>query len=111
MSRRRWPAGPALGLLLALLAAHCAEEDLLAKRLSQRAGHRVDVVAFSTRDDGTLLEFEYSNRRASHVGDRLTTGGSVKLVDPESGEVEIELFVRNEEGEVTTPGAARVRLE
>ncbi|MEE2777513.1 MAG: hypothetical protein VYE73_12225 [Acidobacteriota bacterium] len=61
-------------------------------------------------DDGELIEFEYSNRRASHIGDRLTTGGCVRAVDRESGEVELELFVRTEAGEITTPGSARVRL-
>lgn len=61
-------------------------------------------------EDGALLQFEYSNRRASHVGDRLTTGGTVKAVDRASGEVDLELFVRNQNGEITTPGSARVRL-
>ena len=61
-------------------------------------------------ESGVLVGFEYSNRHASHVGDRLTTGGSVKAVDLKSGEVDLELFVRDQNGEVTTPGSARVRL-
>ncbi|MDX1383168.1 MAG: hypothetical protein R3190_05950 [Thermoanaerobaculia bacterium] len=59
---------------------------------------------------GELVELEYSNRRASYLGDRLTAGGTVVAVDRDTGEVEIELAVRNREGEVTTPGRSRVRL-
>ncbi len=60
--------------------------------------------------DGTMIEFEYSNRLASHLGDELTTGGTVKSVDLESGEASLELFVRNQEGQTTTPGRAVVRF-
>ncbi len=61
-------------------------------------------------EDGVLIEFAYSNRLASYLGDELTTGGSVTQIDAASGEVALELFVRNQNGEVTTPGSARVRL-
>ena len=60
--------------------------------------------------EGSLIEFEYSNRRASYLGDRLTSGGTIQAVDAESREVTIELFIRNEAGEITTPGRAVVRL-
>lgn len=61
-------------------------------------------------EGGELIELEYSNRRAAYVGDRLTSGGTVAAIDAASGEVELELHVRNAEGEVTTPGRARVHL-
>ena len=60
--------------------------------------------------DGELVEFEYSNRRATYLGENLTVGGTVGSVDSEKGEVSLELFVKNEAGEVTTPGRATVRL-
>ena len=59
-------------------------------------------------DDGELISFEYSNRRMSVIGDPLTAGGTVLAIDGD--EVTIELFVRNEDGEITTPGTATVRF-
>lgn len=61
-------------------------------------------------DDGVLAEFEYSNRAAALLGETLTVGGKVTEVDSSTGEVALELFVRNEAGDVIAPGAARVRL-
>jgi hydroxyacyl-ACP dehydratase HTD2-like protein with hotdog domain len=61
-------------------------------------------------DDGVLVEFEYSNRRASYLGDTLVSGGKVESVNPDTREVEFSLFVRLEGGEVTAPGRAIVRL-
>ena len=58
--------------------------------------------------DGTLLEFEYSNRRASILGETLTSGGQVSAID--ANEVTLELYIRNEKGDVTTPGSAIVRF-
>jgi hydroxyacyl-ACP dehydratase HTD2-like protein with hotdog domain len=57
-------------------------------------------------DDGRLLEFEYSNRRASMLGETLTAGGSISAIDGAS--VTLDLWIRNERGEVTTPGRAMV---
>jgi 3-methylfumaryl-CoA hydratase len=61
-------------------------------------------------DDGILVEFEYSNRRASYLGDTLVSGGKVERVKADTREVEFSLFVRLEGGEVTAPGRAIVRL-
>ena len=61
-------------------------------------------------ENAVLLEFEYSNRQVAYVGDTLVSGGNVTAVDENSGEVEIELFIKNEAGEVVCPGKARVRL-
>ena len=57
---------------------------------------------------GTLVEFEYSNRRASIVGETLVAGGSVQAI--EGNEVTLDLFLRNEAGDITTPGSATVRF-
>ncbi|MEM7468188.1 MAG: hypothetical protein AAF387_15050 [Pseudomonadota bacterium] len=56
--------------------------------------------------DGELIEFEYSNRRFSIIGDRLLSGGTVTAID--GTEVTLELFIRNSQGEITTPGNAKV---
>ena len=61
-------------------------------------------------DDGVLVEFEYSNRRASHLGDTLVSGGKVERVNPETREADLSLVVRIEGGEVTAPGRAIVRF-
>lgn len=61
-------------------------------------------------ESGRLLEVEYSNRRAAYVGETLTSGGKIKSVERDSGRVELELFVRNEAGDVVTPGRAVVAL-
>jgi len=61
-------------------------------------------------DGGRLLRFGYSNRRASHLGDTLVSGGTITAIDTETGQVELELYVSNDAGEVLTPGTATVRL-
>lgn len=62
-------------------------------------------------ENGTMVEFEYSNRRASYLGDRLTAGGRVAAIDHEEGLVTLELFITTDDGDVTTPGRAVARLE
>lgn len=61
-------------------------------------------------DDGELVSFSYSNRRASYLGESLTSGGQVTTIDSETGIVELELSITNEAGEVVTPGTAIARL-
>ena len=61
-------------------------------------------------DDGELLEFEYSNRRASYLGARLTAGGRVAAIDAAARTVTLELEIRDDDGQVLTPGRAVVRL-
>ena len=55
-----------------------------------------------------LVEFSYSNRQMSVVGDTLTAGGTIKNIS--GAEVTIELFIRNAAGDITTPGEAVVRF-
>lgn len=54
--------------------------------------------------DWSLRTIEYSNRQAAFVGDKLTAGGKVVLVEP--GEISVELYVTNADGDVITPGKA-----
>ena len=60
--------------------------------------------------DGELLEFEYSNRRASYLGQRLTAGGRIAALDPAARRVTLELAIRDDNDQITTPGRALVRL-
>jgi len=61
-------------------------------------------------DDGELLRFSYSNRLASHLGDALTSGGAVTSINLQAGTVDLEIFIKNEAGDVITPGTATVKL-
>jgi len=61
-------------------------------------------------DNGQLTSFEYSNRLAAYVGETLTVGGQVQSVDPTSGEVLVDLFVKNEAEATLAPGVATVRF-
>lgn len=61
-------------------------------------------------DDGDMISFEYSNRRASYLGETLTAVGEVTAKDAAAGTVDIRLGIRNEAGEVIAPGAAVVRF-
>ena len=61
-------------------------------------------------DDGRIASIEYSNRIASYIGETLRSGGTVTRCDPQTGEVEVEVFVRNEADEVITPGVAIVKF-
>ncbi|HAN27864.1 MAG TPA: hypothetical protein DCP75_09125 [Haliea salexigens] len=62
-------------------------------------------------DSGRLVSIEYSNRAATYIGETLTSGGTVTAVDQASGEVRVEVFVKNAAGEVVTPGIATALLE
>jgi len=61
-------------------------------------------------DDGRLAAIEYSNRIATYIGETLYSGGTVTACRRECGEVEIDVFIKNEAGEVVTPGKALARF-
>ena len=60
--------------------------------------------------DGRIASIEYSNRVASYIGETLRSGGTVKRCDAATGEVEVDVFIRNEADEVITPGVAIVKF-
>ncbi len=62
------------------------------------------------RDDGLLTSVEYSNRKASYIGEVLRSGGKVVSSEQDSGTVELEMYIKNEADEVITPGTAIVRF-
>jgi len=59
---------------------------------------------------GQLLSIEYSNRQASYIGDVLTSGGTIKSINANEGTVELAIFVKNQHGDILTPGVATVRI-
>jgi hydroxyacyl-ACP dehydratase HTD2-like protein with hotdog domain len=61
-------------------------------------------------EGGRLVQFEYSNRRAAFVGDVLLCTGEVSDVDKSTHTASIALELRNEAGDVLTPGSAVVRF-
>lgn len=61
-------------------------------------------------DRGVLTGIEYSNRVATYIGETLMAGGTVTSYEPATGELKMEVFIRNEAGEVVAPGTATARL-
>ena len=61
-------------------------------------------------DDGKLVSIEYSNRKASYIGETLRSGGKVVSSEQDSGTVELEMYIKNEADEVITPGVVVVRF-
>ena len=60
-------------------------------------------------DDGLLTSIEYSNRVATYIGETLVAGGTVTAVEVAGdaiGQVTIDVFIRNEAGEIVAPGVA-----
>ena len=75
-----------------------------------------NLLADAVDSDGFFLaKLTYSNRAAAYIGETLTTGGVVTQVirdnagGPQPGnalEINVELFVKNQEQTVITPGSA-----
>ncbi len=61
-------------------------------------------------DEGDLVSFEYSNRKASYLGQTLRSGGEITGIDHDTGAVTLRLCITDEAGDVTTPGSATVTL-
>lgn len=61
-------------------------------------------------DDGELVELEYSNRRAAYLGECLRAGGEVVEIDRAGGTVTLEIYIKNADDTVISPGRAVVRL-
>ncbi len=59
-------------------------------------------------EQGSLQSFSYSNRRASYLGETLTSGGQISAINNDTNEVELALFIKNADGDIITPGTAVV---
>ena len=68
------------------------------------------VVTEWAGDDGRLVSFEYSNRRAAYLGETLHSDGTIVAIDHDAGSVTLDLRIENESGEVTSPGRAVVHF-
>ena len=61
-------------------------------------------------EEGELISFEYSNRKAAYTGDVLRSGGKVLSVERKTGTVVVELQILNTADEVIAPGKAVVHF-
>ena len=61
-------------------------------------------------DDGHIFSIDYSNRAATYIGDVLTAGGEIAALLPEAREVEIDVYIKNQSGDLVTPGKVVVRF-
>ncbi|MEM7018243.1 MAG: hypothetical protein AAF512_12990 [Pseudomonadota bacterium] len=59
-------------------------------------------------DAGEIMQLTYSNRQAAFIGETLLAGGEITAID--DNEVSIDLFIKNEKGDVITPGTAKIRV-
>ena len=62
-------------------------------------------------NDAELTQFSYANRQAAYLGETLTSGGSVTVIDEASRAVGLALFIKNQQGDVITPGTARITFK
>ncbi len=66
------------------------------------------VVELWLGESGRLKKIEYSNRVASYIGETLTAGGNVTAI--EGNTITIEVFIKNEDGDVIAPGVATAEI-
>ena len=59
-------------------------------------------------EDGRLTSMEFSNRIAAYIGQTLKSSGSVIALDTDKKEAKVEVFIKNELGEIVAPGQATV---
>jgi hydroxyacyl-ACP dehydratase HTD2-like protein with hotdog domain len=62
-------------------------------------------------ESGMITGIEYSNRIAAYVGETVTAGGTVTAYDDNTGEVTLEVFVKNARDEVLAPGVITAKLQ
>ena len=60
---------------------------------------------------GRMTRLEYSNRKAAYIGETVTSGGRVGSVDHNNGTATLEIFIKNQVGDVITPGTAVVAFD
>ena len=60
---------------------------------------------------GMITGIEYSNRVAAFVGETVSAGSTVTAYDEATGEVTLEVFVKNDRDSALTPGVITAQLE
>jgi hydroxyacyl-ACP dehydratase HTD2-like protein with hotdog domain len=60
--------------------------------------------------DGQIFSIDYSNRVPTFVGATLSAGGEITALRQDSREVEIDAYIKNQSGDVVTPGQVVVRF-
>lgn len=55
-----------------------------------------------------LLQMEYSNRHAAYVDEVLIGGGTITKIDVAHNTMDLELHIKNADGDVIAPGKAKV---
>ena len=60
---------------------------------------------------GRMTHLEYSNRKAAFIGETVTSGGRVVSVDLVKRTASLEIFIKNQAGDVITPGTAMVAFD
>jgi len=61
-------------------------------------------------EDGQIFSIDYSNRVATFVGAKLSAGGEITALLPDSRQAEIDVYIKNQSGDVVTPGQVVVRF-
>lgn len=61
-------------------------------------------------DDGRIFSIDYSNRVATYVGDILISGGVIATTRADSRDVEIDVFIKNAQGDNVAPGKILARF-
>lgn len=62
-------------------------------------------------DAGRMTHLAYSNRKAAFIGETVTSGGRVISVDHDKGTADLEIFIKNEAGDVIAPGTATIAFD
>lgn len=62
-------------------------------------------------DKGRIVHLEYSNRKAAYIGETVTSGGIITSIDQQNGTANLDVFIKNEAGDIIAPGAAVVQFD
>ncbi len=129
---------PTVGMAIPQREHHCDEVQQMLYNASLWNGHRIHFdMAYATEvegyaglvvagplmgdwlhqvvdewlgESGIIIGIEYSNRIAAFVGETVTAGGTVTAYDDASGELRLEVFIKNDRDEVLTPGVITAQL-
>lgn len=61
-------------------------------------------------DEGRIFSIDYSNRVATYADETLISGGVIADIREDDKEIEIDVFIKNADGEIVAPGKVLARL-